>query len=475
MMEGPNLTSHNQELPSNGISVTSDVSTPPDVGVSQNDPGRYPTVQIDMAAPPTGLRNRARQIPDAMPHLSSRGRNDRPRTASNIRSIACALVRLDIWALNTIESSYLSNPQLIGVSYYNQFKALVSKSAQDLANGDDLYEDRFETEVQRDLERLFDDEILGILCDARTSTYYAQFIRLRILLYTTASTEIKYTADARNVRIPEDDANKWKTPQKYMKYLTIQLSETKLRLRSVVLGCQDLRSRIKHAAELGEIPPIALAALKKKMEALQVNYGSACYQLRIYKDNSLVLVELSYEDWWNLADEAKQAKDVGQPRSNVAEAYPKSSKVISTLSFLVPAVCLLSCIPAGLAWVHTPYQVGTHNDGNFYQLLSGSTIQLLGTGTLIYPSLFSGRMVGLPRFWAWVLIGTSILCTGLSLPLLRGDRGNFDSLAWCESETIIGVNGGLRRSERRTAALRSAVWEGSIAFFKDPRFKSVVA
>jgi hypothetical protein len=40
------------------------------VDVSQDGPSGPPTVQIEMASPQSGLRNRVRQIPDGLAHLS---------------------------------------------------------------------------------------------------------------------------------------------------------------------------------------------------------------------------------------------------------------------------------------------------------------------------------------------------------------------------------------------------------------------
>jgi len=110
------------------------------------------------------------------------------------------------------------------------------------------------------------------------------------------------------------------------------------------------------------------------------------------------------------ADEAPQANDLNTPTSKAVEAYPHSRSVIATLSFLVPTICLLSCIPAGLAWSHTPSTVGAYNDGNFYQLVSSSAMQLLGIGTLIWPTLFSTRLSRTSWIWSCVLTGTGIIC-----------------------------------------------------------------
>lgn len=290
----------------------SGVSTHPEViDTSQNDPSRPPTVQIEMAAPQAGLRNRVRQVPDGLAHLSkcgfylvlhfltrshldSGGSDNRSTNISNLRNIACALVRLDAWALNTIGRSCTTDPQLVGVSFYDQFKDLVSKDTRDLADSDGLYQNRFENDVQHSLERLSADEILEILGEVRTSTYYAEFIQLRTLLYTTAAAEHRYALNASSLVVPKD--SDWlETPQQYLKYLTMESSETKQKLRSVILGCQALRDRIKHAAKLGEITPIVLEALKKKMEALQVNFRDACIEVEI---NSHALIDSSVEQWW---------------------------------------------------------------------------------------------------------------------------------------------------------------------------------
>jgi hypothetical protein len=124
---------------------------------------------------------------------------------SNLRSIACALVRLDAMALNTIGHSYTTDPQLVNQSFYGQFKDLVSRDTENLADDDGLYQNRFENDVQHSLETLSDDEILGILVDVRTSTYYAQFVQLRTLLYTTADAELRYASKiiASNLVVPE--------------------------------------------------------------------------------------------------------------------------------------------------------------------------------------------------------------------------------------------------------------------------------
>jgi hypothetical protein len=164
------------------------ISTPPEgIDVSQNGPSGRPTVQIEVTSPQTGLRNHVRQIPDGLAHLSkcslyilssfstrscldSRVSDDRSTSKSNLRNLACALIRLDAWALVTIRDSSTAHSQIVGLSLYNDFKGLVSNDVADLADFDGNYENRFDDEVHHNLENLSEDEILEVLCDLRTST-----------------------------------------------------------------------------------------------------------------------------------------------------------------------------------------------------------------------------------------------------------------------------------------------------------------
>lgn len=293
----------------------SGVSTPAEaVGVSQSDPIRQ-SAQNEIVAPQTGLRNRAKPRPDGVPHLSESrlysiphlltksyldsssndGRKSSFSTMPYMRDIACALVRLDAWALNTIGHACTTDPQIVGRYIYNNFKGLVSENTRSLSDYDDIYENRFENDIQESLEKLSNKEILDILRDISTSNYYAQFVQLRTLLYTTCIAENTYALkNAPNLVIPANLT--WiHTPQQYVKHLTMEVSESKLKLRSVILGCDSLRDRIKVAAEIHAILPEILPILKKKMEALQLNFREACIEAEM---DMHVLIDSSIEEWW---------------------------------------------------------------------------------------------------------------------------------------------------------------------------------
>jgi len=81
------------------------------------------------------------------------------------------------------------------------------------------------------------------------------------------------------------------------------------------------------------------------------------------------------------------------------------------------ALSLLSCIPTALAWTRSPHQPGTTSDANFYPLIANIGMQILGSLTLIIPTISNARLVGHAWFWAWVLAGTSIVCAIVAIPL----------------------------------------------------------
>lgn len=132
--------------------------------VSHPDLNSETSVSLEMAAPGAELRNRQRRIPDGLAHLcwfrlhtlnwvtniyiGARASSDRNTYTFTVRGIACRLVLLNAWPLNTIMHAYTASPQLIGRSTYDQFKNIVSRRAEFLSDDDDIYEKRYENEVQ---------------------------------------------------------------------------------------------------------------------------------------------------------------------------------------------------------------------------------------------------------------------------------------------------------------------------------------
>lgn len=103
--------------------------------------------------------------------------------------------------------------------------------------------------------------------------------------------------------------------------------------------------------------------------------------------------------------------------ANEARAYDRGASSVPFLSFFVPTICLVSCIPMGLAWICSDQQKGTPNDPDFYQLIAGSILQVLGLATLVYPTIFHIRLARYSWLLIWILVAISAACTLSSIAL----------------------------------------------------------
>lgn len=122
----------------------------------------------------------------------------------------------------------------------------------------------------------------------------------------------------------------------------------------------------------------------------------------------------------SLRDSGSEPKLLSAPHQvpkGPAKAYDGAQRMNATLSFLVPTISLLSCIPAALAWSHALPKVGTVRDADFYQLVSTSAMQVLGIITLVWPTLYHARLARLSWIWTWILAIVSTGCTLAALSL----------------------------------------------------------
>jgi len=106
--------------------------------------------------------------------------------------------------------------------------------------------------------------------------------------------ERSYALKTSDFIIPKRLGRWLETPQDYLRYLAIEAVQEQQKLRVVLRGCRALRDCIKHAAELGEIPPEALESLKK-MEALEINFHDSCVAAEM---KTHALLDPNLERWW---------------------------------------------------------------------------------------------------------------------------------------------------------------------------------
>jgi len=88
-----------------------------------------------------------------------------------------------------------------------------------------------------------------------------------------------------------------------------------------------------------------------------------------------------------------------------------------TITACVTILTFLSTIPGLKAWQYSTHEPGTARDADFWFLVQGSTMQLLGLLTIIIPLVGSHRMLTRQWFWTWGFVGTSFACAVAAVPI----------------------------------------------------------
>ncbi|KIM94389.1 hypothetical protein OIDMADRAFT_60717 [Oidiodendron maius Zn] len=187
-------------------------------------------------------------------------------------------------------------------------------------------------------------------------------------------------------------------------------------LEAVYKCSLEFRDAIRVAAAKSEVDETSLGILKKRMDALNENFilmkRTLSGKLVGKPDETLMYPG---DKWWQPPEPGPEFKD--KDPKNVVDAFAPTW-VQTTLTFLVPAISLLSCIPAALSFISATNEIGTARDADFFQLISSSAMAVLGLLTMMIPTFSSKTKLGkMAWFWTWILAGYSGVCAIVSIPL----------------------------------------------------------
>lgn len=214
---------------------------------------------------------------------------------SNLRKIVCSLIRLDLWTLHTLRHAcFNSNPQIAFNDVCERFEKLLDAELVTLLECDDLYEVRFEAQLQGYLGRLSVQQLLEYVRDLRTSMYYAQLMHLQLVMWGMVKFELKYAEKTSERTIPEH--MDWcKTYQEYLAQLVADDGENQVKLRAVEREVRFLRDHVKHAVESGDLDDTTLMQLRRKFEALQEHYPDV---FQFIRGNRRDILTYEHVLWW---------------------------------------------------------------------------------------------------------------------------------------------------------------------------------
>ncbi|OCK92090.1 uncharacterized protein K441DRAFT_640740 [Cenococcum geophilum 1.58] len=104
------------------------------------------------------------------------------------------------------------------------------------------------------------------------------------------------------------------------------------------------------------------------------------------------------------------------PNEPVAVLLHKWSSTVTATVMILFAV-ILAAIPGYKAWQYSPRKPGTIQDADFWFVVQGSMMQLVGLLTIILPLTLSGRLLIQRWFWTWLLVGVSFSCSVAPIPV----------------------------------------------------------
>ncbi|KAI3317225.1 hypothetical protein HD806DRAFT_515805 [Xylariaceae sp. AK1471] len=328
---------------------------------------------------------------------------------ARFREIAAVIVALNVSTLNALQDGWYGSPQVIG-RCCDEYACFLSDEEERLVYAiAEAGGAHFEDSILEHVNSMNLEQARGCLVDPQTSKFYSQLVDIRIKKYRASQAHAALAVQANHGTILSKFSSR-ESYQDYIEHAVTDEYEQRSLLRYAVKAAQRLLSTIKVAVEGGHLQHSELEILKSKVAALQVHYRDAAAAV---DEKQSILFYPSADDWW----EPPSATGNNDPPVKVAKAYEGRLDVVkSNLILVIPAICLLSCIPTALAWIHSDPNVGTVGDANFYQLVAGSVVQLLGLGTMIYPTVFHSRLARTPWFWTWFLATVSLTCTVLSIP-----------------------------------------------------------
>lgn len=198
----------------------------------------------------------------------------------------------DLWILDTCKRAWLwSTPKVNAQVDWDDLSEILGPVALD---GEDIYDSQFEIRATELLDERSEDLIIDQLLGMRTCKYYPKLLNLSTTMSRMAVSKEQYASRTTNLTIP-DEENWCKSPEKYIGYLVVETSSAVRRLKTIVQGLRTLCTRIRTAAEKGELSPALSSALKLKVGALHESYEDALHGLgEPYRP----LISPNSPEWW---------------------------------------------------------------------------------------------------------------------------------------------------------------------------------
>ncbi len=175
------------------------------------------------------------------------------------------------------------------------------------------------------------------------------------------------------------------------------------RLSSVLSEARVLRNEVTEAFNHQALNEDLLPGLRLRLGAFHQHYPAARKLLDAEHEGTLL--DPLREPWSN--DEKSRTG-----LRNLTPA-PSSSALLAMVSF---ACSICAFVPAMMAYIHTTNGPGSWNDNDFWGLLAGVVLQILGLGVqilgpLVLPSSLQTRLHQETQVLVWIFAAFTFICT----------------------------------------------------------------
>ena len=219
----------------------------------------------------------------------------------NIHEVLFRILKIDLWTLTTLIEVYETIEPNLPINHHDEveiFEKLLDEEVLSLYQMD-VYEVRFEMTARMCLDQSSDELILERLNNTRTYRYYAQMLKLRILLHRVAQSKRMSAEKARNLTLLKDNNidSGTRSPDKQFEHLIAEVTQTQEKLIDVVKDIRSLCDWTKAAIEKRELDDASLDVQKLRMAELGLYFQEACKELG---EVPSVPIASERSGWWSV-------------------------------------------------------------------------------------------------------------------------------------------------------------------------------
>ncbi|KAL8723377.1 MAG: hypothetical protein Q9225_000293 [Loekoesia sp. 1 TL-2023] len=332
-----------------------------------------------------------------------------------LREILLEIIQLDLWIpIISAAASKDHDNTLFKLGESKRIVALLPETK--VIKWDDFDGTEEQIAVIRDyVEGMSEKEVLERTKDLATRAYIPRAFEQCINSYGMKLQAMKSVGLTPNFTPPPRLLRERKIEaSQYGEFCRSELNLARTRLRALVNLTLQYDQKLIEAINNSSLDDDVRNSLKLRMESMTVHIDEASQLLNI--PLKLESVEIPQKTLPRSTGFVSLDFEDRQQTGPDHAAAQNRLKALANLNVLVYITYLLAVIPIAIAWTHSPHRKGDRHDAAFWQLISGSSTQILGLATMMVSTFYNVRLIREAWFWTYVLAGSSATCAVIAIP-----------------------------------------------------------